>query len=199
MNVKSKIPVRDVMTTRVITATPDASLEEIAKLMLKHDIGGVVIEKNGEPVGIITEKDFTTTISKGKNPLATKAKEVMSSPLITISPDQNILEAARFMTKKKVRKLPVEEKGRLVGIITAEDIVRVAPQEIELLLELAAIKAQEGTEEGGAEEEFAERGTEGECEKCGNYSDYLYKLEDGTYVCGECREADEGEEEEEEI
>ncbi len=199
MDIKSKIPIRDVMTSKVITAAPDMSLEEIAKLMLKHDIGGVVITKNGDPIGIVTEKDFTLVISKGKNPLTTKAKDAMSSPLITIGPEQNIMEAARMMTKKKVRKLPVKDKGRLVGIITAEDIVRVAPREIELLLELASIKAQDVIESAGIGEEFAERGSEGECEICGNYSDYLYELEDGTYVCGDCREAEEGKEEEEEL
>ncbi|HIJ98463.1 TPA: CBS domain-containing protein, partial [archaeon] len=186
MDIKSKIPVQDAMTSRVITASPDATLEDIAKLMLKHDIGGVVIEKKGEPLGIVTEKDFTNVISKGKNPLAVKAGDAMSSPLITIDPEQSILDAARLMTKKKVRKLPVKSKGKLIGIITAEDIVRVAPKEIELLLELASIKAQDVMESAGVPEEFAEKGSEGECEICGNYSDYLYHLEDGTYVCGEC-------------
>ena len=165
-------------------------------LMIKHDIGGVIIAKKGEPLGIVTEKDFTILLAKGKNPLTTKAKDAMSKPLITIAPDQSILEAARLMTKKKVRKLPVKSKGKLIGIITSEDIVRVAPKEIELLLELAAIKSKEASEEL---EEFREKGNEGECEVCGNYSDYLYKLDDETYVCGDCRETEEGKEEEEEL
>ena len=196
---KSKLPVQDAMTSKVITISPDATLEEAAKLMLKHDIGGVVVEKKGEPIGIVTEKDFTKVISKGKNPLETKVKDAMSSPLITIGPEQSILDAARLMTKEKVRKLPVKNKGTLVGIITAEDIVRVAPKEIELLLELASIKAQDVVDSAGIREEFAEQGSEGECEICGNYSDYLSKMEDGTYVCGECKETEEGEEEKEEL
>ncbi len=193
---KSQIPVRDVMTSKVITISPDETLEDAAKLMIKHDIGGVVVEMKGEPVGIVTEKDFTIAISKGKNPLSTKVKDSMSSPLITIGPAQSILDAAHLMTKKKVRKLPVKDKGQLVGIITAEDIVKVAPREIELLLELAAIKNEDVREEA---EQFSEKGTEGECETCGNYSDYLYKLEDGTFVCSDCRESDEKEEEDEEV
>lgn len=194
MKLKSKIPVREVMTSKVITIPPDSTLEDAAKLMIKNDIGGVVVAKGAEPIGIITEKDFTIIIAKGKNPLTTKIKDVMSKPLITISPEQSILDTARLMTQKKIRKLPVESKGKLVGIITAEDIVRVAPREIELLLELAAIKSDEAKE---ALDEFAERGTtEGECEICGNHSDYLHPSEDGTYICGDCREKEEGEEEE---
>ncbi len=196
MQIKSKLSVRDAMTSKVITIIPDATLEDAAKLMIKRDIGGLVVEKKGEPVGIITEKDFTISIAKGKVPSKVKVKDVMSSPLITVPPEESILDAAHLMSKKKIRKLPVKSKGRLVGIITSEDIARVAPKEIELLTELAVLK---GGEAGPESEEFREHGTEGECETCGNYSDYLSKLEDGTYVCGECKETEEGKEEEEEI
>ncbi len=193
---KSKISVMDAMTSKVITISPDLTLEDAAKTMIAKDIGGLVVETKGNPVGIITEKDFTIAIAKAKNPAKTYIKDVMSTSLVTISPDESILDAARLMTLKKIRKLPVKSKGRLVGIITSEDIARVAPREIELLTELAALK---GGEAGPGKEEFRESGTEGECETCGNYSDYLFKLEDGTYVCGECRETEEGKEEEEEI
>lgn len=193
MKIKSKIPVRDVMTSKVITVGPDATLVEAAKMMMKHDIGGVLVEKKGEPVGIITEKDFTIAISKGKNPASAKVKDVMSSSLITIGPEQSILDAAHLMTKKKIRKLPVKNKGRLVGIITAEDIIRVAPREIELLLELAAIKSGDVHE---MVDEFRERDlTEGECDVCGNYSDRLRKTDNEEYICNDCYTEEETEEE----
>ena len=196
MEIKSKISVRDAMTSKVITISPDATLTEVAKLMIEKDIGGVVVETKGEPVGIVTEKDFTIAVSKGKNPANLKVKEAMSSPILTIGPDQSILDAAQMMTAKKIRKIPVKSKGKLVGIITSEDIARVAPREIELLIELAALKGGEAREEVS---EFVDSGNEGECEKCDNYSETLYKLDDGTAVCGECKEKEEGEEEDEEI
>ncbi len=191
MNVKSKIPVRDIMTTKLITISADENLSEAAKVMSKNNIGGILVEKKGEPVGILTEKDFVNTVSKGKNPLVTKVKDAMSSPLITIGPEQSILDAAQLMTKKKIRKLPVKNKGRLVGIITADDIVRIAPREVELLLELAAIKTGAAFEAEGTPSL-----TEGECDTCGNYSDNLQRTENEEYVCADCYSA-EGQEEEE--
>jgi len=84
-------------------------------------------------------------------------------------------------------------KGKLVGIITADDIVRVAPREIELLLELAAIKGGSGL----GDETIGANMTEGECETCGNYSDRLKKTENDEYVCNDCYNTEEKEEEEE--
>ena len=63
MDVKSKVPVRDAMTSRVVTISPDDTLAVAAMLMIKHDIGGVIIAKKGEPLGIVTEKDFGKTVS----------------------------------------------------------------------------------------------------------------------------------------
>lgn len=177
---KGKISVRDVMVAPVITITPDKTLVDVAKLMLKHEIGGVVVVENGDPIGIITEYDFVKLMATNTLPSKIKIKEVMSTPLITVSPNLSILDAARLMTKSKTRKLPVKSKNELIGIITAEDIVKVAPREIELLLELASIKSM-------GEEEFLQSPTEGECENCGNYSDYLYQV-GGMSVCSECKD-----------
>ena len=169
------------MVTKVITITKDKNVADAAKMMIKHDIGGLVVVEEKEPVGIITEKDFTKTLSDSKDPYALTIGDAMSKELITISPDASIMDAAKLMTKKRVRKLPVKEADKLVGIITAEDIIRVAPREIELLLELAAIKAQ-------GVDEFMQSSTEGECEICGNYSEYLSQA-GSSYMCNECKEA----------
>ncbi len=193
MNIKSKIPVREIMTRKLITVSPDASLSDTAKVMRKNDIGGILVEKKGEPVGIFTEKDMVDIVAKGKNPASVKVKDVMSSSLITIGPEQSILDAAQLMTKKKIRKLPVKDKGKLIGIVTADDIVRIAPREVELLLELAAIKSGSAVDSGFAGELEA---TEGECETCGNYSGNLRKTENEEYVCSDCYNAEEHEEEE---
>ncbi|HIJ97801.1 TPA: CBS domain-containing protein [archaeon] len=194
MNVKSKIPVRDIMTTKLITISSDATLAEASKVMSKNDIGGILVEKKGDLVGIFTEKDLVNSVSKGKNPTSIKLKDAMSSPLITIEPDQSILDAAQLMTKNKIRKLPVKNKGKLVGIITADDIVRIAPREIELLLELASIKT--GAAFGEGEFKGATRLTEGDCDTCGNYSDNLRRTDSEEYVCNDCYSKEEAEEEE---
>jgi len=182
--VKNKIPVRDAMTRHVITITPEETIDKIAKLMLKHDVGSVIVVDNNQPIGIVTEKDFVELVAKKKNP-DQLVKSVMSSPLLTISPNHSILEAAKMMQKSKTRKLPVIKNDKMVGIITAEDIARVAPKEIELLLELVNIKVEDMGE-------FRQSSTEGVCEACGNYSEYLHTV-GGTSVCAECKETMRGE------
>ena len=179
---KIDVPVREAMVTNVITISPDSSVVEAAKKMIDKDLGGLVIIEKKKPVGIITEHDFLGVVAKMPNPIEVKVKDIMSSPLITISPNSSILEAARLMNESKIRKLPVKDNEKLVGIITAEDIVRVAPKEIELLKELAKLKSE------SPRSEFLQQPTSGECEMCGNYSDYLYDVDD-TYVCGECKRA----------
>ena len=179
----TKISVRDAMITKVITTTKETGVIDAAKMMLKHDIGGLVVVDGSEPIGIITEKDFTKILAKEANPHDLKISQAMSKKLVTISPDASIVDAAKLMTKSAVRKLPVMQGNNLAGIITAEDIVKVAPREIELLLELAAIKAQ-----GSAD--FRQSATEGNCEVCGNYSDYLHQL-GGSSLCNECKDAKE--------
>jgi CBS domain-containing protein len=185
---KTELPVREAMVTKVITIAPDKPVVDAAKLMVKHEIGGVVVVKDDLPVGIITEKDFLELVAKGTNLDSTKIVDVMSSPLITISPETSILEAATLMSETKTRKLPVKENEKLVGILTAEDIARVAPKEIELLIELARLKGRTSRLDFNVQ-----KPTAGECEICGNYSDYLYDVDD-QYMCGECKRQNEGEE-----
>lgn len=181
--VEDKISVKDSMVTNVITVEPSEVVTNAAQLMIKNDIGGLVVVDENKPVGIITEKDFTELIASEKDPHEIKIEEAMSKPLITISPDAGIIDAARLMTESHIRKLPVPKGDNLVGIITAEDILRVAPGEMELLLELASIKSQGAA---GISREV----TEGECELCGNYSESLYNI-GGSYICRECRESQE--------
>ena len=88
----------------------------------------------------------------------------------------------------------MKNKGKLVGIITADDIVRIAPREIELLLELASIKT--GAAFGEGEFKGATRLTEGDCDTCGNYSDNLRRTDSEEYVCNDCYSKEEAEEEE---
>jgi len=184
---QSKIPVREAMTNKVITIAPSESVSNVAKLMLKHTIGGIVVAEKGNPIGIVTERDFIDLIADQSNLSKLTVKDVMSSPLITIAPTASVVDAAKLMTKSRTRKLPVKSKDRLIGIITAEDIVKIAPREIELLLELAAIKGG-----GLAEDEFIQTPMEGECEVCGNYSDLLREVNE-QFVCSDCLDSEQKE------
>ena len=191
MEKKSQFPVRDAMVTNVITLSSDKSIVNAAKLMQEKNIGGLVVVDNNKPLGMITERDLLSVISKDLQPNTVKVKDIMSSPIISISPDTSIIEAAKLMSENKIRKLPVKEEGKLIGIITAEDIVKIAPKEIELLLELTKIKNADMA--ANITNISPSKSNEGECEVCNNYSDYLYNVDD-TYMCSECKQITEGEE-----
>ncbi len=116
--------VKDIMTKNVKTISPNATMEEAAQEMRKNKIGCLVVVEDEKPIGIITERDLAyKIIAQGKS-LETKVKEVMSSDLKTIEKDENIKQAAKLMASHVIRRLPVVEKGKLIGIVTIDDIMR---------------------------------------------------------------------------
>jgi len=118
--------VRHIMKRNVLVLTEDATVKDTLDLMLENSAGSVVIvdkDTGRKPIGIVTERDILSKIVNFRKPLETPIKEIMSSPVITISPDEPIEKAAEIMTENRIKKLPVVEKGELVGIITLTDIV----------------------------------------------------------------------------
>ena len=132
--------VRDIMVTDVITIDEEATVREAARLMSEKSVGSlVVVTREGEPVGIITERDILVrVVAEGKNPDAVKVAWVMSKPIVKGRPDMTLEEAARFMTSKGVKKLPIFEGDKLVGIITLTDLVRSQPYVVETLEDILA-------------------------------------------------------------
>ena len=117
--------VRHIMTKNIISVKNNASVVQAASVMVKNDIGSVVVTKDGKPVGIITEKDIVKRCCVGKScGEDLKAEEIMSAPLITIEADASLGEAAMLMSDNKIRRLLVTEKGKIVGIITEKDVLR---------------------------------------------------------------------------
>jgi len=86
-------------------------------------IGAILVKENETHVGIITDRDFAIKITANKLPLDTPVKEIMSSPIITINPNEPISAAAKMMSSKKIRKLAVSENGKIIGLITSTDLV----------------------------------------------------------------------------
>jgi CBS domain-containing protein len=123
--------VKDVMTTNVLVTTPDATAMEAAKLMASEDRGSVVVVEKASPVAIVTERDlFKKVVAIGRLPKEVLVRDIMSAPLISVSPDQSLRMAAKLMTDKEIRRLPVVENNKLVGIITAKDLARLEPHEL---------------------------------------------------------------------
>ena len=135
-----EIRAREIMKSPIITAPASASVEEIAKIMRKNRIGGVVIEKEGEMVGMITRKDIVfKVVAEGKKANEIKAEEIMSSPLITVDSDAPLTDIAKIMAKHDIRRVVVVENGRPVGVVSDKDVLRVAPEVIEVLSEYLRI------------------------------------------------------------
>jgi CBS domain-containing protein len=111
------------------TVTSEASIVEVAEVMTSRDVGSVLVTVKGKETGILTERDLTRkVVAKGLDPKSTIAREVMSSPLLTISQDAQLREAAETMSKMRVRRLPVvDEKGKVVGIISTRIISYALP------------------------------------------------------------------------
>jgi len=130
--------VNEVMTFPVVTGSEKESIKSIAQKMKKHNISSVVIvNKENTPIGIVTQGDIIKRLlSKKRNLLFAKAKDVMTSPVIKITKEKKLEDAAKYMVEKKVKRLcVVDETDRLIGILTHEDVVKNASYLIDVLKE----------------------------------------------------------------
>ena len=119
--------VKDIMSPNVMTTDPKTSMNEAAKIMGEKRIGSLVVMVEGIPRGIVTERDLLSEVLARKlDPGGVSVSSVMSIPLVSISPDATVKEAAKMMTRRRSR-LVVLEDDRLAGIITASDLIKVIP------------------------------------------------------------------------
>ena len=117
------------MSRPVITEGEDASVTIISKDMELSGIGSVVITKEGKPVGIVTDRDIAVKVKMwNRRPSELKAKEIMSSPLITVKQEVPVEEACELLTANDIRRLPVIEDDKLVGIMSVRNILTRAPE-----------------------------------------------------------------------
>jgi CBS domain-containing protein len=189
IGLRSKMLVKDVMSSPVITIDEDATANRAAELMDKHGLGCIVVtSREAKPLGIITEKDLVSRVlAKNVKPDTLKAKEVMTSPLITIEPGETISEAARRMSRLNIRRLGVVYKEQLVGILSSRDVLAVMPELIEIIQERARMEGENMVEEAERESTpFA-----GYCDGCGIWSDSLTET-NGDFLCEDCRAELEG-------
>lgn len=174
---KARVPVVEVMSTTPVTISEDATVSEAASLMRDKHVGSLVVLRDNKPTGIVTERDIVSKIAASdRSAKMTTVHEIMSSPVVAIHPHQEVAEAAKVMAARKIRRLPVIKEGKLVGMLTENDIIRVWPQLIEVTREW---------DRAGLESQFA-KGVEGHCESCGVYSTHLV-WDQNLLVCPECR------------
>ncbi|MFQ5831419.1 MAG: cyclic nucleotide-binding/CBS domain-containing protein [Candidatus Thorarchaeota archaeon] len=177
--------VRDIMAVNVVTMPPDATVREVASRMAEMDIGSIIIMDRTRAVGMITESDIARrVVAEQRDPKATKASEVMSSPLVHVTPDTALTEAMRVMAKSNIRRVAVLKNDTLAGIITSRDILRWSPELIDVLMESLRVRNNHGVRDEEEEDELIAFG--GICDSCGEYSTDL-ALIDGRYLCEVCR------------
>ncbi len=115
--------VRDIMSVKVAWVAPNTPLVEVAKLMQREDIGSVPVCEQDRLQGIITDRDIVIrAIASGKNPNSLNVSDIMSTKVITVSPDTDAHEASQIMAREQIRRLPVMENGKLVGIMALGDL-----------------------------------------------------------------------------
>ena len=129
--------VRDVMSKNVKVVRPDSSVKEVVATMIKFDIGSIIVVQGNRPVGIITERDILRRIVQPcLAPETLTARQIMTSPVITINETASIDEATTLMVRKNIKKILVLDNSKLAGIVTLTDIVTKVPTMLSILEEL---------------------------------------------------------------
>lgn len=170
--------IREVMNTEVKTVDITDSIQKAAQIMAAFRIGSVIVMGDRNIKGIVTAEDIVYKhVARGQG---RTAADIMTRDPITISADKKIEDASRIMTEKKIKKLPVVENGKIIGIVTASDIVRIEPALHEILLEQLKITRPGAPELPHGAQMF-------QCEMCGNYSDEVQEI-DGVWICLGCEE-----------
>jgi CBS domain-containing protein len=116
--------IKDIMTKEVVTIETSKTVFEAAEVMALKNVSCLIVVIKGFPVGIITERDIVRRIVAKRSSLDLKVTEVMTKTLITVEPETSLKDAARVMSNKKIRRLPVLKNNKLVGIVAASDFVR---------------------------------------------------------------------------
>lgn len=124
---------RDVMTKSVATVNPDTSIKEVAELMHRHNVGSVPVVDNNGLVGIVTDRDIVVrNIASGKDPFSTPVRDIMTSQVTTVSPDDDVQSITKIMASRQIRRIPVVENQQLVGMVSLGDIATVGKPELEM-------------------------------------------------------------------
>ncbi|MEK6984336.1 MAG: CBS domain-containing protein [Nanoarchaeota archaeon] len=177
---KTGFKVHDCMTTKPISVSPDASLEDCAKVMAKNHVGALVIKDNNLSKGLITEQDIVRKVlAKGTNPLTKKVKDFMEKKLMTIDPNDDIYDALIKMRDSNIRHLPVIDKGNMIGLLTLKDVLKIEPQLFELLVEKFELREETRKPINRV------ISNEAICQGCGAYVEDVKKIK-GSLLCERC-------------
>ncbi len=172
--------VKEIMSKPAYTIDESKTAKDAALDMSENRRGFLVVTKSGKPVGVLSDSDIISkVVSKNILPQKIKIKEIMSSPVVTTQPNDDVTLAVKKMKNNNIHRLPVTDKGKIVGVISLTDIARSSPDMVDLLEYRLKMKEEPF--------ELKEKITSGVCEVCGNFSSDLKNI-DGVWTCEDCME-----------
>jgi CBS domain-containing protein len=119
-----KTQINEIMNNFVVSVDSSVTSIDAAKMMEDTGVGAVVVLEHGLPVGIVTDRDFAIKITAHSFPIDTPIRRIMSSPLISIDSNSDLWDASNLMSTRNIRKLPVIDNNKIVGIITSSDLIK---------------------------------------------------------------------------
>ena len=122
--------VSDIMRSDVKTVAAEETFADAAKVLRENNISSVVVKSESGPAGIVTERDFVRVVADGLDPASTTIGDRMSTELATVEMRTDIADAAQLMADRRIRHLPVVDRGELVGIISIRDLTSWAVDEM---------------------------------------------------------------------
>ena len=173
------IKVEEIMSRNPVIVSGQLTVSEGAKLMKKRGVSTLLIKDDNKIIGIVTDRDLVTKVLAEEADFNVRLRDIMSSPVIMIHKEESISSAARIMTTRKIRKLPVANGNMIVGLLSENDIARISPDLIALVKEYSEMHRNK--ESRNSIEEYLV----GKCEVCGQYSLRLRRY-NGMLVCPEC-------------
>lgn len=179
---KTGYKVCDAMTRKAIVVDEVDTVSLCSEEMEKHQVGAVLVRNDEKLVGVITEQDIVRkVVAKGKSPVDVAAKDIMSTNIVNISPEEDVFDALSKMRNLNIRHLPVITDGKMIGLLALKDILRIQPQMFDILVEKCELTAEDRKPINNLSD------AEGICQTCGEYSPEL-KHKEGTLVCSKCDE-----------
>lgn len=178
-----KMPVKEIMTRDVVTVDLKSDVQHLSQKMLACDVGSVIITDKRQPVGIVTERDIVRKIvSRNLKPDDISIKELMTTPLITIPSTEDVTDTMHKMVKMEIRRLPVVENAKLVGIVTDTDLLAISAEMGSIFSDLIKMHREKVFSM-----EVPQKISRGICEECGDNVDSLF-LVNGKLLCESCKD-----------
>jgi CBS domain-containing protein len=179
--ITTRVFIRDIMSSPVISSSWHDSIRDIAKKMRNMKIGSIVIMKNGSPAGIVYDRDIVTIGVANNTDVGDLEANKLMKDLHTVEADADVVDASRLFRKYNVKRLGVIDNKKLVGIISISDVIAVEPNLVDVLLEKAVITRYDlGLPPREAK-------ISGYCDSCEEWSDLL-QYREGAFICEQCRE-----------